>query len=217
MESPPATVPRTPLRSSSPDVRRPPPATPASERIRRALVLHAGPELVLAATTVQRHCRGWSQQRRMLRSAHGLAVVDDQLARRLQRHQWLGFKWMYRVANGTFRGCILADDPGLGKTLQALALIEALIWSRQAARVLVVCRYCDVSVPGDGRGWRGRTLGRGIRPAFNPLLKRRPRRDATRGRAAGRRSGPHGRIRTIPGADDIYRDRTARSRSWLRP
>ena len=77
---------------------------------------------------------------------------------------------MYRVANGTFRGCILADDPGLGKTLQALALIEALIWSRQAARVLVVCRYCDVSFPGDGRGWRGRTLGRGIRPAFNPLL-----------------------------------------------
>lgn len=103
------------------------------------MVLHAGPELVLAATTVQRHCRGWSQQRRMLRSAHGLAVVDDQLARRLQRHQWLGVKWMYRVANGTFRGCILADDPGLGKTLQALALIEALIWSRQAARVLVVC------------------------------------------------------------------------------
>ena len=36
----------------------------------------------------------------------------------------------------------------------------------------VGCRYCDVSVPGDGRGSCGRALGRGIRPALDTLLKR---------------------------------------------
>ena len=35
--------------------------------------------------------------------------------------------------------------------------------------------------------------------------------------APGRRSRPHGRMRTIPGAMDISGIWTARSRSWLRP
>ena len=78
----------------------------------------------------------------------------------------------------------------------------------------VGCRYCDGSVLGDGRGSCGRTLGRGIRPALNPLLNDGLGETPL---AAGRRSAPHGRMRTIPGANDIYRDRTARSRSWLRP
>ena len=37
----------------------------------------------------------------------------------------------------------------------------------------VGCRYCDVSVPGDGRASCERTLGRGIRPALNSLLNAR--------------------------------------------
>ena len=42
--------------------------------------------------------------------------------------------------------------------------------------------------------------------------------DHTKGqRAPWRRLAPHGRMRTIPGANDIYRDWTARSCSWLRP
>ena len=65
----------------------------------------------------------------------------------------------------------------------------------------VGCRYCDVSVPGNGRGSRGMTLGRGIRPALNPLLNDGLGETPL---AAGRRSGPHGRMRTIPGANDIY-------------
>ena len=47
----------------------------------------------------------------------------------------------------------------------------------------VGCRYCDVSVPGDGRASCERTLGRGIRPALNSLLNARSGGDATRGRA----------------------------------
>ena len=33
---------------------------------------------------------------------------------------------------------ILADDPGIGKTLQALAVLEAMVRSRLATRVLIV-------------------------------------------------------------------------------
>ena len=64
----------------------------------------------------------------------------------------------------------------------------------------VGCRYCDGSVLGDGRGSCGRTLGRGIRPALNPLLNARLGETPP---APGRRSRPHGRMRTIPGAMDI--------------
>ena len=77
----------------------------------------------------------------------------------------------------------------------------------------VGCRYCDGSVLGDGRGSCGRTLRRGIRPALDTLLKRHACRLGETSPAPGRRSRPHGRMRTIPGANDIYRDRTARSRS----
>ena len=42
--------------------------------------------------------------------------------------------------------------------------------------------------------------------------------DPTKGeRAAGLRLGPHGRIRTLPGANHISKSRSARSGRWLRP
>ena len=69
----------------------------------------------------------------------------------------------------------------------------------------VGCRYCGACVPADGRESCGRTLGRGIRPALNPLSALNDGLGETP-LAAGRRSGPHGRMRTIPGANDIYRD-----------
>jgi hypothetical protein len=45
------------------------------------------------------------------------------------------------------------------------------------------CRYCGACVPADGWGSCGRALGRGIRPALNPLLNARLSETATRGRA----------------------------------
>jgi hypothetical protein len=81
----------------------------------------------------------------------------------------------------------------------------------------VGCRYCDVSVPADGQGSCGRTLRRGIRPALDTLLKRKGQGLGETSPAPGRRSRPHGQMRTISGANDIYRGRTTRSRSWLRP
>jgi len=47
----------------------------------------------------------------------------------------------------------------------------------------VGCRYCGACVPAAGRGSCGRTLGRGIRPALNPLLNARLGETPTRGRA----------------------------------
>ena len=65
-------------------------------------------------------------------------------------------------------------------------------------------------------GWRtcGMSLGPGIRPALS-LFWTPPCGEGPP--PAGRRSGPHGRIRTLPGAKDIYRSRSARLCRGLRP
>ena len=65
----------------------------------------------------------------------GVAVVMDPfIARKLRPHQREGVRWMYRVLHGFeakqegaspgqggHSGCLLADDMGLGKSLQSLA------------------------------------------------------------------------------------------------
>ena len=63
-------------------------------------------------------------------------------------------------------------------------------------------RQWTARAPADGRRTCGTTLGRGTRPALSlfwtpPCAEGPP--------PAGRRSGPHGRIRTLPGATDTYR------------
>ena len=57
----------------------------------------------------------------------------------------------------------------------------------------VGCRYCGACVPADGRGSCGRTLGRGIRPALNPLLNDGP------GTASARRHSRPGAARAPTG------------------
>ena len=56
-----------------------------------------------------------------------------------------------------------------------------------------------------------------IKITIPPPIMKRTRVPRETSPAPGRRSRPHGKMRTIPGANDIYRGRTARSRSWLRP
>ena len=54
----------------------------------------------------------------------------------LQDHQRAGVRWLIgAVGRG---GGILGDDPGLGKTLQVLAAVDALIATRKTQRVLIV-------------------------------------------------------------------------------
>ena len=75
-------------------------------------------------------------------------------------------------------------------------------------------RQRTARAPADG--WRtcGMSLGPGIRPALS-LFWTPPCGEGPP--PAGRRSGPHGRIRTLPGAKDIYRSRSARLCRGLRP
>jgi len=94
-------------------------------------------------------------------SGGGVAVVVDPfIARKLRPHQREGVRWMYRVLHGLDNrgadrsqsqshaphntGCLLADDMGLGKSLQSLALVWTML--RQgprgvptATRALLVC------------------------------------------------------------------------------
>ena len=57
-------------------------------------------------------------------------------AQLLMPHQATGVKWLLDAVDRG--GGLLTDEPGLGKTLQAVTLIEALIASRRVARVLIV-------------------------------------------------------------------------------
>ena len=94
-------------------------------------------------------------------------VVDPFIARKLRPHQKEGVRWMYRAIHGfspvdtdngsnkedtpdarqrkvTHAGCLLADDMGLGKSLQSLALIWTMLKQGPhgvptAKRALLVC------------------------------------------------------------------------------
>ena len=56
----------------------------------------------------------------------------------MKHHQKEGVKWLWDAY--TRGGGLLTDDPGLGKTLQVVALIEALVrMDRPIARILIAC------------------------------------------------------------------------------
>eukprot|EP00325_Prymnesiales_sp_UTEX-LB-985_P018343 CAMPEP_0174742180 /NCGR_PEP_ID=MMETSP1094-20130205/78207_1 /TAXON_ID=156173 /ORGANISM="Chrysochromulina brevifilum, Strain UTEX LB 985" /LENGTH=267 /DNA_ID=CAMNT_0015946195 /DNA_START=73 /DNA_END=874 /DNA_ORIENTATION=+ len=54
----------------------------------------------------------------------------------LQPHQVEGVGWLFKAVHGG--GGLLADDPGLGKTLQVITVLEALIRAEHFRRVLIV-------------------------------------------------------------------------------
>ena len=54
----------------------------------------------------------------------------------LQPHQVEGVRWLFGAIDRG--GGLLADDPGLGKTLQVITVLEALIRSNLVRRVLIV-------------------------------------------------------------------------------
>lgn len=60
--------------------------------------------------------------------------IPDKFASVLRNYQKDGFKWMYFLHQFKFGG-ILADDMGIGKTIQTLALIEAI---EEKGRFLIV-------------------------------------------------------------------------------
>ena len=54
----------------------------------------------------------------------------------LKPHQVVGVNWLFGAVHDG--GGILADDPGLGKTLQMIMVLEALIRAQHARRILIV-------------------------------------------------------------------------------
>ena len=91
-----------------------------------------------AVTTIQAAWRAHRMRQRLLRGGRRgcWALIADDLAGKLQPHQLAGVRWLYKAVMGG--GGILADDPGLGKTLQAIVTVEALVSSGWARRVLIV-------------------------------------------------------------------------------
>ena len=172
------------------------------------------------------------------KGARGVAVVVDPfLARKLRPHQRQGVRWMYRAIHGFSpvspesstppspqvaidrAGCLLADDMGLGKSLQSLALIWTML--RQgphgvptAARALLVC---PASLVGNWGAEVSKWLG-GV-GAGCARGGRRRRRGVRRGRRARPRtpsastSGPSWSRRTKPCAGS-RRWRRRRGRNW---
>ncbi|KAA1474331.1 hypothetical protein DENSPDRAFT_840910 [Dentipellis sp. KUC8613] len=83
-------------------------------------------------------------------------VIDPVLARRLRPHQIEGVRFMYDCVMGLRRhegqGCILADEMGMGKTLQTITLVWTLLKQNPYAgagpvvgKVLIVCPVSLVS------------------------------------------------------------------------
>ena len=93
-----------------------------------------------ASVRLQAHVRGLLQRRRRLKAQDGRRVVwafvDSRIHQTMFDHQRTGVRWLFGAYSRG--GGILGDDPGLGKTIQVLAVLEAVIRARLATRVLVV-------------------------------------------------------------------------------
>ena len=73
----------------------------------------------------------------VLQAGHYTAVVDTVLAKRLAEHQVEGLRWLFAAVHGEhrrgWRGGLLCDGMGVGKTLQTLALVHTLVVQKDAA------------------------------------------------------------------------------------
>ena len=109
-------------------------------------------------------------------------VVDPFLAKKLRPHQREGVRWMWRALHGlspprarargdekalssrALSGCLLADDMGLGKSLQSLALVWTML--RQGPRGVPTARrallVCPASLVGSWGAETNKWLG-GVR------------------------------------------------------
>lgn len=95
---------------------------------RRILTVRFGVTAPASATVLARHCRGWRVRRALLVAGVGperrYALVRASVSARLQPHQRVGVRWLFKsLLRG---GGLLADEPGLGKTLQTIALVAAV-------------------------------------------------------------------------------------------
>ena len=93
----------------------------------------------MAALSLQCQARCRLLRRRQLQGVSSGSVSAEMAAgvdRAVQAHQRAGIRWLYKALQRG--GGILGDDPGLGKTLQVIGLLSAVVRRGLATRVLVV-------------------------------------------------------------------------------
>ena len=73
-----------------------------------------------------------------------LRLPPKMLLARLAAYQREGVRWMLEKLSGPSDACVLADEPGLGKTVQAIATIVALADCDLARRILVPANVVGV-------------------------------------------------------------------------
>ena len=139
-------------------------ALQAPDTPRRVLSVRFPPAECGEAAAVCQRC--WQERCRRRSLLVGRGQRPGEAARRatvcgairsvLYPHQLAGIRWLFKAfCSG---GGILADDPGLGKTLQIIGVLEALTRARLASSVLVVVpasliKNWEVEI----KRWLGRT------------------------------------------------------------
>ena len=75
---------------------------------------------------LQEKCEEYSNKiLKWIESNEGIKKQPDNLRKDMKGYQLQGLNWMYTLLeNLNFKGCILADEPGLGKTIQAISLLS---------------------------------------------------------------------------------------------
>ena len=77
------------------------------------------------------------------------AVQPDTITRKLKSFQLEGLDWMARQERSQWKGGLLGDEMGMGKTIQAVSLIMSDYPAKNPTLVVVVSfrRYCSCAAP----------------------------------------------------------------------
>ncbi|KAF8496056.1 putative RAD54-DNA-dependent ATPase of the Snf2p family [Hysterangium stoloniferum] len=94
-------------------------------------------------------------------------VIDPRLSKVLRPHQVEGVKFLYRCTTGMLvdnqYGCIMADEIGLGKTLQCIALFLVRNWANEFSESINPTAAITHTVPSlalDGKGTKAEMIER---------------------------------------------------------
>lgn len=64
--------------------------------------------------------------------------IDESIWNILKEHQKTGSNWILKMFENNF-GCLVADDMGVGKTLQAISVLDALQRCNTSSKSIIVC------------------------------------------------------------------------------
>ena len=110
-----------------------------------------------AILRLQARARGFAARRGVLRAGGRVALLPAGVLKALKVHQLLGVRFLFDALQQG--GAMLCDDPGLGKTFTAIALVAALVTSSHAHRVLIAVPANVLGVwKSEFARWTGGTL-----------------------------------------------------------